>query len=1085
VTKKHTVLVLGSGALKIGQAGEFDYSGSQAIKALSEEGFRTVVVNPNVATVQTTPGLADEVYLVPVEPAFIAKVIEREKPKGILLSVGGQTALNAGITLWREGVLADHGVEVLGTPVEVIEETEDRERFAARMKAIGVRVAESRTATTVDQALAAGDELGYPVMMRSGFSLGGLGSGVLEDRESLRLAAQTALAQVPHVLVEEFLGGWKEVEYEVIRDRHGNAVTVCNMENFDPMGVHTGESIVVTPSQTLTNEEYHRLRSVSLQIVEELGIVGECNVQFALDSRRGEYRVIEVNARLSRSSALASKATGYPLAWVSTLLALGRSLADVRNAVTGVTGCFFEPALDYVTVKMPRWDLQKFRAASRRIGSEMKSVGEVMAIGGCFEEALQKAVRSLGLGWDGVTDPVLRVEDPHDEIARPTDRRLFAIAQALGEGTAPDDVVRASGIDPWFVDRIARIVDAERALPGRPLDGIDARELRELKRIGFSDVALARSLAATEEAVRSRRESLAVKPVVRRIDTLAGEFPAVTNYLYVTYGGSEVEVTPTEQGRPVVILGSGPYCIGSSVEFDWCSVGACRAASELGHHTILINCNPETVSTDYDVTDRLYFEELTLERVLDVIRFERPLGVIVSVGGQIPNTLASRLEAAGAQLLGTPASQIDRAENRHKFSALLDTLEIGQPAWQELTTIEQARRFAADVGYPVLVRPSYVLSGSAMNIAKNERSLEQFLEQATDVSPEHPVVISKFIEGAKEIEIDAVAQDGELVIYAISEHVELSGVHSGDATVVLPPQRTWLETVRQAKRVAKSVARGLRIHGPFNLQLLARDNRLRVIECNLRASRSFPFVSKATGYDFIDIATRAMLGQDVRGRYQTLDLDHVAVKAPQFSFSRLKGADPVLYVEMTSTGEVACLGDGMEEAWMQAALATGLRLPERSILVSIGSEDHKMKLLEELKALAGAGYALTATRGTHAFLAEHGIEARFVHKVSEQESPDVVDLIRGGEVDCVINVPLRAADPETLTDGYRIRRGAADVGVPLINDTELARLFIRALLHFDPEEMPVRRWSDYHDAFLRAPRPALPAGDARIAADPA
>lgn len=1070
MTDRETVLVLGSGALKIGQAGEFDYSGSQAIKALSERGYRTVVINPNVATVQTTPGLADEVYLAPVEPEFIRRVIEREQPSGILLSVGGQTALNAGIALWRDGVLAEYGVEVLGTPVGVIEETEDRERFAARMKAAGVRVADSRTATSVDQALAIADDLGYPVMMRSGFSLGGLGSGVLEDRDSLRRAAQTALAQVPHVLVEEFLGGWKEVEYEVIRDRHGNAVTVCNMENLDPMGVHTGESIVVTPSQTLTNDEYHRLRSVSLQIVEELGIVGECNVQFALSSAKEEYRVIEVNARLSRSSALASKATGYPLAWVSTLLALGESLAGVRNAVTGVTGCFFEPALDYVTVKMPRWDLQKFRAASRRIGSEMKSVGEVMAIGVCFEEALQKAVRSLGLGWDGLTEPGIRVEDPHDEIARPTDRRLFAVAQALRDGTPPDEIVSVSGIDPWFVDRLARIVAAERGLEGRKVAEIEAPELRELKRIGFSDVALARALETREEAVRARREELSVTPVVRRIDTLAGEFPAVTNYLYVTYGGTEPEVEPTDKGRPVVILGSGPYCIGSSVEFDWCSVGACQAASELGHHTILINCNPETVSTDYDVTDRLYFEELTYERVLDVIRFEKPLGVIVSVGGQIPNTLASRLDAAGARLLGTPAAQIDRAENRHKFSALLDELGVGQPPWQELTTVEQARRFAADVGYPVLVRPSYVLSGSAMNIAKNERSLEQFLEQATDVSPEHPVVISKFIEGAKEIEIDAVAQDGELVIYAISEHVELSGVHSGDATVVLPPQRTWLETVRQAKRIAKSVAGGLGIHGPFNLQLLARDNRLRVIECNLRASRSFPFVSKATGYDFIDIATRAMLGQDVRGRYQTLDLDHVAVKAPQFSFSRLKGADPVLYVEMTSTGEVACLGDGMEEAWLQAAIATGLRLPEGAILVSVGAEDQKLKLLPELRELAGAGYALIATQGTHTFLAEHGIDARFVHKVSEGQSPHVVDAIRGGEVGCVINVPLRSADPETLTDGYRIRRSAADVGVPLINDTELARLFIRALLHHPLENIPVRPWSAYHDAFRRAPR---------------
>lgn len=1068
---QETILVLGSGALRIGQAGEFDYSGSQAIKALAREGYRTVVINPNVATVQTTPGLADEIYLVPVEPDFIEKVIEREKPSGILLSVGGQTALNAGMELWRRGVLQKHGVRVLGTPVEVIEETEDRKRFAARMTSAGVRVARSITATTVDEATGAAESLGYPVMLRSGFSLGGLGSGVVREPSELEQVAATALAQVPQILVEEYLGGWKEVEYEVIRDQYGNAVTVCNMENLDPMGIHTGESIVVTPSQTLTNHEYHMLRSISLQIVEELGIVGECNVQFALDSASGEYRVIEVNARLSRSSALASKATGYPLAWVSTLLALGYELAEVKNAVTGVTGCFFEPALDYVTVKMPRWDLQKFRTASRRIGSEMKSVGEVMAIGGCFEEALQKAVRSLGLGWDGLTDPTTRVEDPGEHIEHATDRRLFAIAQALASGTTREQIASWSGVDRWFIDRIDRIVRAEAEITGKPVDSLDHDALRELKRIGFSDTAMARVLECEETDVRARRRQLQVAPVVRRIDTLAGEFPSITNYLYVTYSGTELEVAPDDNGRPVVILGSGPYCIGSSVEFDWCSVGACRAANDLGHRTILINCNPETVSTDYDVTDRLYFEELTFERALDIIEFERPLGVIVSVGGQIPNTLAGRLEDAGVRLIGTPGEHIDRAENRHRFSALLGELGVDQPEWQELTTTEQARRFAAEVGYPVLVRPSYVLSGSAMNIAKNEKSLEQFLEQAAIVSPEHPVVLSKFLEGAKEIEIDGVAQDGELVIYAISEHVELSGVHSGDATVVLPPQRTWLETVRRTKRIAKAVARGLHIHGPFNLQLLALDNRIRVIECNLRASRSFPFVSKATGYDFIDIATRAMLGQDVRGRYQTLDLDHVAVKAPQFSFSRLKGADPVLYVEMTSTGEVACLGDNLEEAWLQAALATGLRLPKKSILLSIGSQDQKIKLLGDIAELSRAGYSLVATRGTHQFLAEHGIESRFVHKVSEHESPHVVDMIRAGEVDCVVNVPFRAADPETLTDGYRIRRSAADVGVPLINDGELARLFIRALIHHDPADIPVRPWSDYHDRLYRGPTP--------------
>ncbi|MFO7637830.1 MAG: carbamoyl-phosphate synthase (glutamine-hydrolyzing) large subunit [bacterium] len=1061
MNRPEKVLILGSGALRIGQAGEFDYSGSQAIKALKQEGIRTVLLNPNVATIQTNPGLADEVYLAPIEADFAEKTIKRERPDSILLNVGGQSALNTGVELWRSGVLERQGVRVLGTPVETIVESEDRRLFAARMRAIGVDVARSDTAGTVADAVRVAGTIGYPVMVRAAYSLGGLASGTVRNEAELRVRVSEALVVSPQVLVEECLTGWKEIEYEVVRDRFGNAVTVCNMENFDPVGIHTGDSIVVTPSQTLTNDEYHGLRSVSLHIAARLGIIGECNVQFALHPETAEYRVIELNARLSRSSALASKATGYPLAWVATKLALGYNLAELKNSITGVTGCFFEPALDYVTVKVPRWDLAKFRAASRRIGTEMKSVGEVMAIGVSFEEALQKAVRSLGLGCDGLTDPKARVRDPLDEIERPTDRRLYALVQALADGADPAELHRLSGIDRWFLARLQTVVRAEQRLSGRTLAGLTGGEMLELKRLGSSDRALGRVLGAKEPEVRRRRLELGIRPGVRRIDTLAGEFPSVTNYLYVSYGGDREEVLPDENCRPVIILGSGPYCIGSSVEFDWCSVVLGKTASALGHRTVLVNCNPETVSTDSDETDRLYFEELTLERVLDIVEHERPLGVVVSVGGQIPNTLAISLSRAGVRIIGTAPDSIDRAENRHRFSALLDELGIAQPAWRELTTAEEARRFAAEVGYPVLVRPSYVLSGAAMNIAKNERSLDQCLNQATMVSPDNPVVISKFVEGAREVEIDGVAQDGELVLYAITEHVELSGVHSGDATVVLPPQNTYLETVRRAKRIAKSIARALRIHGPFNLQFLARRNELRVIECNLRASRSFPFVSKATGHNFIETATRAMFGEDVRGHYRTLDLDHVAVKVPQFSFSRLRGADPVLYVEMTSTGEAACLGDSLEEAWLAAALATGFRLPKRTVLVSVGTEAQKLKLLEGCRELAAAGYVLHATPGTHEFLTRNGVEARLVYKLSQGKSPSVVDLIRNREVECVINVPRRTADEETLTDGYHIRRTAADVGVSLVNDAELARLFIRALLTCSRAGLQPRPLSGY------------------------
>ncbi|HTW91422.1 MAG TPA: carbamoyl-phosphate synthase (glutamine-hydrolyzing) large subunit [bacterium] len=1063
MNKPSSVIVLGSGALRIGQAGEFDYSGSQAIKALKEEGIRTILVNPNVATIQTTPGLADEIYLLPVEPDFVEKVIAAEKPDGILLNVGGQSALNTGVELWKSGALTRSGVAVLGTPVGTIIESEDRALFAAKMRSIGVSVPGSDTADSVERALAIAEKLGYPVMVRAGFSLGGLSSGRAGTPEELRHRVAEALSHAPHVLVEEYLAGWKEVEYEVVRDRFGNSVTVCNMENMDPMGIHTGESIVVAPSQTLTNDEYHYLRTVSLKIVAALGVVGECNVQFALHPSNGEYRVIEINARLSRSSALASKATGYPLAWVATKLALGYALADLKNSVTGVTGCFFEPALDYVTVKIPRWDLRKFRAASRRIGTEMKSVGETMAIAATFEEALQKGVRSLGLGYDGVTDPKARTDDPLDEIANPTDRRLFAIVHALANGTSAEKICESSRIDPWFIARLEAIVRAEQELSGRKLGDLNAEDLLRLKRLGFSDKTIGRGTGENELAVRERRIALSVLPRPRRIDTLAGEFPAATNYLYTTYGGDSPEIKPEDRGRPVMVLGSGPYCIGSSVEFDWCSVGMCTTASKLGHRTVMVNCNPETVSTDYDSNDRLYFEELTLERVLDIVDFERPMGIVVSVGGQIPNTLALSLHRRGVRILGTDPDSIDRAENRHRFATLLDELGIAQPPWQELKSIEEARAFAAKTGYPVLVRPSYVLSGSAMNIAKTERSLDQYLSQAAQVSPENPVVISKFLEGAKEIEIDGVAQDGEMVIYCISEHVELSGVHSGDATVVIPPQTTYLETVRRAKSITKAIARALGINGPFNVQFLARQNEISVIECNLRASRSFPFVSKSTGYDFIEIAARAMLGENVRGRYHTLDLDYVAVKVPQFSFSRLKGADPVLYVEMTSTGESACLGDSLEEAWLKAAIANGLRLPKKSLLVSIGGDDAKHKLLEPLRQLARAGFDIHATSGTNQFLEAQGVRSQLVRKVSDQRpgTQDVVELIADRKVECVINIPKRTADETVLTDGYRIRRAAADFGIPLINDAELARLFVRALLRHPRQGLDAKPLSAY------------------------
>jgi carbamoyl-phosphate synthase large subunit len=1070
-----SVLIPGSGALKIGEAGEFDYSGSQAVKAFKEEGVRVILINPNIATIQTNPDLADRIYLLPVDPYFIEKVIEQEHPDAIAPGFGGQTALNAGMTLWKDKILEKHGVRVLGTPVETILDTEDRERFKQRMKQIDIKVPESSVAVTAEQCVHIGEKLGFPVMLRAGYSLGGLGSGLAVDRNELYSKAREALSKTPQVLIEEYLGGWKEIEYEVVRDEYDNAVTVCNMENMDPMGIHTGESIVVAPSQTLDNAEYHGLRSTAIRIIKNLNIIGECNIQFAVNPDKWDYRVIEINARLSRSSALASKATGYPLAWVAAKLGMGMALPDLKNAVTGVTGSFFEPAMDYVVVKIPRWDLTKFRAASRRIGSEMKSVGEVMGIGVTFEEALQKAVRMLGTGIDGLTDPKIRVENVMEEIAHATDRRLFAIAKAMSDGAGIEEIHRISGIDTWFLSRIHSIVEFARNLKKRFISyagssgkekqinetGLNKDELRTAKRLGFSDSGIAFLTGMSTEDVRETRKKHGIEPAIRRIDTLAGEFPASTNYLYCSYGGTATEMKPERQGASVMILGSGPYCIGSSVEFDWCSVSACSAASTLGYRTIIVNSNPETVSTDYDITDRLYFEELTLERILDIYEFERPLGVILSMGGQIPNNLALKLHKNGVNILGTNPENIDRAEDRHKFSSLLDNLKVDQPVWKELKTIQEAKNFAKQAGYPVLVRPSYVLSGSAMNIAKTEASLEQFLREAALISGENTIVISKFIEGAKEIEIDGVAQNGELVIYAITEHIELSGVHSGDATVILPPQATYLETVRRAKKITKGVIKELGITGPFNMQFLAKRNELKVIECNLRASRSFPFVSKSTGYNFIDLAARAMLGCNIKGNYRTLDLDYVSVKVPQFSFSRLKGADPVLYVEMTSTGEVACLGDCLEEAYLKALIATGFRLPHKAVLVSIGGEQDKVKLLEDIRCLSSAGLKLYATCKTHEFLDSHNISSEFIYKISEEKKPCAVDLIQDRVVDCIINIPHRIQTEKTITDGYWIRRKAADFGISLINNAEIARLFIRAFLNHPLSSLHVKPLNEY------------------------
>jgi carbamoyl-phosphate synthase large subunit len=1086
------VLVLGSGALKIGEAGEFDYSGSQAIKALKEEGISAVLVNPNIATIQTSEGFADSVYFLPVTAEFVERVIEKERPDGIFLSFGGQTALNCGVALARSGILEKYGVDVLGTPVKAIEDTEDRKLFVDKLNEIDVPVPKSFAVSSAAEAKKAAEKIGYPVMIRIAYALGGLGSGLCADEQDLVKRVTAALSHTNQVLVEEFLKGWKEVEYEVVRDSFDNCITVCNMENFDPLGIHTGESIVVAPSQTLTNMEYHRLREVAIRVVRHLGIVGECNIQYALHPSSAEYRVIEVNARLSRSSALASKATGYPLAFVAAKIALGKSLLEIDNAVTGTTKACFEPALDYIVVKIPRWDLKKFRRVSKKIDSGMKSVGEVMAIGRTFEEALQKGLRMLDIGAAGLSGGMdIVFENLEEEIREPTDERIFAIYKALKEGMSIKRIHELSQIDPWFLGKIANIISVEDAIaesaaakqsPPRDLPNL----LRAAKRFGFSDRQISKLAGIDENAVRQMRLELNIRPAIKQIDTLAAEYPAKTNYLYCTYGGEEDDV---EMGRrnAVMVLGSGAYRIGSSVEFDWCCVSAVKALRKLGFSTIMVNCNPETVSTDFDECDRLYFEEITFETVMDIYERERPLGVILAVGGQTPNNLALRLAQSGVRILGTRAESIDRAEDRHKFSKLLDELGIAQPPWRELSTIEEATAFASGVGYPVLVRPSYVLSGAAMAAAMNDSDLKKFLSKAAQVSREHPVVISKFIWGAKEIELDGVAKEGKLIAYVISEHVENAGVHSGDATMVVPPQRTYLETIRQIKRICARIAAALSINGPFNIQFLAKDNDVSVIECNLRASRSFPFVSKVCGTNLIDVATKVMIDWPVPEiTLKPFNMEYVGVKAPQFSFTRLKGADPTLSVEMSSTGEVACLGDDFEEAFLKAVSAVGFKFPIKSILLSTGPTESKVDFLPCAAALAGRGIKLYATSGTAAFLKEHGIQTDEVswpsdggktnadggtsdggkNQTDEVSSPSdggkkcADSVIRAGLIDLVINIP-KNYQTEELTNGYLIRRAAADFGVPLITNIQLAKRLVESIIRKKPEDLACKAWREY------------------------
>ena len=1068
------VLLLGSGALKIGEAGEFDYSGSQALKALREEGVETVLINPNIATVQTSEGVADQIYFLPVQPYFVERVIQKEKPDGILLSFGGQTALNCGVELYRQGILEKYNVKVLGTPVQAIMDTEDRELFVEKLDEINVKTIKSEACENIEQTRKAAAELGYPVIIRAAYALGGLGSGFADNEEELNKLAEKAFSFSPQVLVEKSLKGWKEIEYEVVRDRYDNCITVCNMENFDPLGIHTGESIVIAPSQTLSNAEYHKLRALAIKIIRHIGIVGECNVQYAFDPKSEDYRVIEVNARLSRSSALASKATGYPLAFVAAKLGMGYGLFELKNSVTKTTSAFFEPALDYVVCKIPRWDLSKFRGVDKELGSSMKSVGEVMAIGRNFEEAIQKGLRMIGQGMHGfVENKELEIDDIDAALKEPTDKRVFVISKAMHKGYTVDQIHDLTKIDKWFLEKLKHIIDIDEQMKKCNVNTLDKELLRSAKVYGFTDFQIARAVGLEQEmgnmtkaglVIRSLRKNYGILPVVKQIDTLAAEYPAQTNYLYVTYAGVKSDINFENDHRSIIVLGSGAYRIGSSVEFDWCGVQALNTIRKEGWRSVMINYNPETVSTDYDMCDRLYFDELTFERVMDIIEMEQPHGVIVSTGGQIPNNLAMRLDAQNVPILGTAAKDIDNAEDRAKFSQMLTNNGINQPEWSALTSMEDIDKFIERVGFPVLVRPSYVLSGAAMNVCSNEDELKRFLQLAANVSEDHPVVVSKFIEHAKEIEMDAVAKNGEVIAYAISEHIEFAGVHSGDATIQFPPQKLYVETVRRVKRVGRQIAKELHINGPFNIQFMARDNDILVIECNLRASRSFPFVSKVLKINLIELATRVMLGLPVEKPHKNLfDLDYVGIKASQFSFNRLQKADPVLGVDMSSTGEVGCLGDDTSTALLKSMLSVGHRIPAKNILLSTGSAKQKVDMLDAAHMLIDHGYKLYATGGTSKFLTENGVENTRVLWPSEEAeggAPKALEMLHNHEIDMVVNIPKNLTSSE-LSNGYKIRRAAIDLNVPLITNSRLASAFIYAFCTTKLEDIDIKAWGEY------------------------
>ena len=1067
------VLLLGSGALKIGEAGEFDYSGSQALKALKEEGIETILINPNIATVQTSEGVADQIYFLPVTPYFVEKVIQKEKPEGIMLAFGGQTALNCGVALYKEGILEKYNVKVLGTPVQAIMDTEDRELFVQKLNEINVKTIKSEAVENVEDARRAAKELGYPVIVRAAYALGGLGSGFCDNEQQLDVLVEKAFSFSPQVLVEKSLRGWKEVEYEVVRDRFDNCITVCNMENFDPLGIHTGESIVIAPSQTLTNKEYHKLRELAIRIIRHIGIVGECNVQYAFDPESEDYRVIEVNARLSRSSALASKATGYPLAFVAAKLGLGYGLFDLKNSVTKTTSAFFEPALDYVVCKIPRWDLGKFHGVDKELGSSMKSVGEVMAIGRTFEEAIQKGLRMIGQGMHGfVENKELVISDIDKALREPTDKRIFVISKAFRAGYTIDQVHELTKIDKWFLQKLMNIMKTSEELHSwgnnhKQIADLPNELLRKAKVQGFSDFQIARAIGYEGDMedgilyIRKHRKEAGILPVVKQIDTLAAEYPAQTNYLYLTYSGVANDVRYLGDHKSIVVLGSGAYRIGSSVEFDWCGVQALNTIRKEGWRSVMINYNPETVSTDYDMCDRLYFDELTFERVMDILELENPHGVIVSTGGQIPNNLALRLDAQKINILGTSAKSIDNAEDREKFSAMLDRIGVDQPRWRELTSMDDIQEFVKEVGFPVLVRPSYVLSGAAMNVCSNQEELERFLKLAANVSKKHPVVVSQFIEHAKEVEMDAVAQNGEIVAYAISEHIEFAGVHSGDATIQFPPQKLYVETVRRIKRISREIAKALNISGPFNIQYLAKDNDIKVIECNLRASRSFPFVSKVLKINFIELATKVMLGLPVEKPEKNLfELDYVGIKASQFSFNRLQKADPVLGVDMASTGEVGCIGMDTSCAVLKAMLSVGYRIPKKNILLSTGTMKQKADMMDAARMLVNKGYKLFATGGTHKTLAENGIESTHVYWPSEEGHPQALEMLHRKEIDMVVNIPKNLTAGE-LSNGYKIRRAAIDLNIPLITNARLASAFINAFCTMSVDDIAIKSWAEY------------------------